>query len=134
MSDEKNVKSEEAYKTIGEASRELGLVDKKTGSLQTHTLRYWERQFKQIKPLVRAGNRRYYSKKNLLIIKLIKFLLRDKGMTINGVKKILDNQKVHSLDDNINLGIYKPNQQSRKIIKDRVKNISKIIAELKLFK
>ena len=134
MSDEKNVKSEEAYNTIGEASRELGLVDKKTGSLQTHTLRYWERQFKQIKPLVRAGNRRYYSKKNLLIIKLIKFLLRDKGMTINGVKKILDNQKVHSLDDNINLGIYKPNQQSRKIIKDRVKNISKIIAELKLFK
>ena len=134
MSDEKNVKSEEAYKTIGEASRELGLVDKKTGSLQTHTLKYWESQSKQIKPLVRAGNRRYYSKKNLLIIKLIKFLLRDKGMTINGVKKILDNQKVHSLDDNINLGIYKPNQQSRKIIKDKVKNISKIIAELKLFK
>ena len=99
-----------------------------------HTLRYWESQFKQIKPLVRAGNRRYYSKKNLLIIKLIKFLLRDKGMTINGVKKILDNQKVHSLDDNINLGIYKPNQQSRKIIKDKVKNISKIITELKLFK
>ena len=134
MSDEKNVKSEEAYKTIGEASRELGLVDKKTGSLQTHTLRYWESQFKQIKPLVRAGNRRYYSKKNLLILKLIKSLLRDKGMTINGVKKILDNQKVHSLDDNINLGIYKPNQQSRKIIKDKVENISKIIAELKLIK
>ena len=127
-------KSNSIYKTIGEIAKELGLIDKKTGKTQTHTLRYWESQFKQIKPLVRAGNRRYYSKKNLLIIKLIKFLLRDKGMTINGVKKILDNQKVHSIDDNINLGIYKPNQQSRKIIKDKVKNISKIIAELKLFK
>ena len=129
-----NDKVEDAYKTIGEVTKELGLINKKNGHLQTHTLRYWETQFKQIKPLIRVGNRRYYSKKNLLIIKLIKFLLRDKGMTINGVKKILDNQKVHSLDDNINLGIYKPNQQSKKIIKDKVKNISKIIAELKLFK
>ena len=129
-----DIKDKDAYKTIGETAKELNLIDKKTGKIQTYIIRYWESQFKQIKPLVRAGNRRYYSKKNLLIIKLIKFLLRDKGMTINGVKKILDNQKVHSLDDNINLGIYKPNQQSRKIIKDKVKNISKIIAELKLFK
>ena len=131
MNDEKNVKSEEAYKTIGEAARELGLVDKKTGILQTHTLRYWESQFKQIKPLVRAGNRRYYSKKNLLIIKLIKFLLRDKGMTINGVKKILNNIKTHSIDDDINLGIYNPNLKNTKFIKDKIKKISKIINDLK---
>ena len=129
-----DIKDKDAYKTIGETAKELNLIDKKTGKIQTYIIRYWESQFKQIKPLVRAGNRRYYSKKNLLILKLIKSLLRDKGMTINGVKKILDNQKVHSLDDNINLGIYKPNQQSRKIIKDKVKNISKIIAELKLIK
>ena len=57
-----NFKTPEAYKTIGEVTRELGLIDKKTGNLQTHTLRYWETQFKQIKPIIGAGNRRYYSK------------------------------------------------------------------------
>ena len=76
-------KSEDAYKTIGEVTKELGLIDNKTGHLQTHTLRYWETQFKQIKPLIRAGKRRYYSKRNFKIIKLIKFLLKEKGLTIN---------------------------------------------------
>ena len=61
-------KSESAYKTIGEAAKDLELIDKNTGNLQTHTLRYWETQFKQIKPSVRAGNRRYYSPKDLQII------------------------------------------------------------------
>ena len=129
-----NLKSEDAYKTIGEVTKELGLIDKKTGNLQTHTLRYWESQFKQIKPLIRAGKRRYYSKKNFQIIKLIKFLLREKGLTINGVKKILSNPEIHSLDDNMNLGVYKPDLQNTKIIKDKIKKISKIISELKEFK
>ena len=124
-------KSDSAYKTIGEVTKELGIVDKKTGHLQTHTLRYWETQFKQIKPLIRAGNRRYYSKKNFQIIKLIKFLLKEKGLTINGVKKILNNPEIHSLDDNMNLGVYKPDLENTKIIKDRIKKISKIIRELK---
>ena len=56
-------KSKEAYKTIGEVTKELGLIDKKTGRMQTHTIRYWETQFKQIKPVIRAGKRRYYSSK-----------------------------------------------------------------------
>ena len=124
-------KSDDAYKTIGEVTKELGLIDKKTGHLQTHTLRYWENQFKQIKPLIRAGKRRYYSKKNFEIIKLIKFLLKEKGLTINGVKKILNNPKIHSLDDNMNLGVYKPDLQNTKIIKEKIKKISKIIKELK---
>ena len=128
------LKSEDTYKTIGEVTKELGLIDKKTGHLQTHTLRYWETQFKQIKPLIRAGKRRYYSKINFQIIKLIKFLLKEQGLTINGVKKILNNQEIHSLDDNMNLGIYKPNLQNAKIIKEKIKNISKIISELKKFK
>ena len=81
------LKSDVAYKTIGEVTKMLGLIDKKTGNLQTHTLRYWETQFKQIRPLIRAGKRRYYSKQNFQIIKLIKFLLKEKGLTINGVKK-----------------------------------------------
>jgi len=134
MIGEKNAKSDEAYKTIGEVSRELDLIDKKTGNLQTHTLRYWESQFKQIKPTIRAGNRRYYSKKNLLIIKIIKFLLKDKGMTINGAKKILNSPEIHSLDDNMNLGIYKSDLKNTKIVKDKIKKISKIISELKKFK
>ena len=125
------LKSADAYKTIGEVTKELGLIDKKTGHLQTHTLRYWENQFKQIRPLIRAGKRRYYSKQNFQIIKLIKFLLKEKGFTINGVKKILNNPKIHSLDDNMNLGIYKPDLQNTKIIKNKVKKISKIIKELK---
>ena len=127
-------KSEDAYKTIGEVTKELGLIDKKTGQLQTHTLRYWETQFKQINPLIRAGKRRYYSKKNFQILKLIKFLLKEKGLTINGVKKILSNPKINLLDENINLGVYKPNLEGAKIIKDKIKRISKIIKELKEFK
>ena len=124
-------KSDNAYKTIGEITKELGLIDKKTGHLQTHTLRYWETQFKQIKPIIRAGKRRYYSKKNFKIIKLIKFLLKEKGLTINGVKKILKNSDIHTLDDNMNLGVYRSGLQNTKNIKDKIKKISKIVKELK---
>ena len=62
------IKIDDAYKTIGEVARELNLVDEKTGHLQTHTIRYWETQFKQIKPIVRAGKRRYYSLKVFSVI------------------------------------------------------------------
>jgi len=126
-----SLKSNDAYKTICEVTKELGLIDSKSGHLQTHTLRYWETQFKQIKPLIRAGKRRYYSKKDFQIIKLIKFLLKEKGLTISGVKKLLNNSKIHSLDDNMNLGVYKPDLQNTKIIKEKIKKISKIIKELK---
>ena len=130
----RSYKSDDAYKTIGETAKELGLVDKDTGNLQTHTLRYWESQFKQIKPLIKAGKRRYYSKKDFKIIKLVQFLLKDKGLTIKGVKKILDENKGEYLDDNINLGVYKRDFEINKNIKKRIKKISKIIKELKEFK
>ena len=129
-----NLKSDDAYKTIGEVAKELGLIDKKTGHLQTHTLRYWETQFKQIKPTIKAGKRRYYSTKVFKIIKYIKFLLREKGLTINGAKKILNIAKIDSLDDDRNIGINKENLGRTKVIKNKVKNISKIIKELKKFK
>ena len=127
-------KSDDAYKTIGEVTKELDLVDKKTGNLQTHTLRYWETQFKQIKPTIRAGNRRYYSSKNFRVIKLIKFLLKEKGFTINGVKKILNKTESQVLDGDINIGVYKRNLETTKEIKNKIKKISKIIKELKDFK
>ena len=129
-----NNKSETAYKTIGEVTKELGLINQKTGRSQTHTIRYWETQFKQIKPIIRAGKRRYYSAKVFKIIKYIKFLLKEEGLTINGAKKILNMTKTDSLDDLMNIGINKPDLNRTKVIKNKVKNISKIIKELKKFK
>ena len=127
-------KSETAYKTIGEVTKELGLINQKTGRIQTHTIRYWETQFKQIKPIIRAGKRRYYSTKVFKIIKYIKFLLREKGLTINGAKKILNIAKTHSLDDDMNIGINKTDLDRTKVIKNKINNISRIIKELKKFK
>jgi len=128
-----NLKIKSAYKTIGEVAKELGLVDKNNGTLQTHTIRYWETQFKQLKPSIRAGKRRYYSENNLKMIKYIKFLLKDKGLTINGVKKLLHNSETEYLDDDVNIGINTSNNNTN-IIKDKVKKISNIINELKKLK
>jgi len=124
-------KNDEAYKTIGEVAQELGLMDVKKGKPQTHTIRYWEKQFKEIKPIIKAGNRRYYSKKDLKIIHKIKFLLKEKGLTINGVKKLLKERKSVLLDDDNNLGVYKPGLKKTNVIENKIKNISKIIKELK---
>ena len=129
-----NLKEESAYKTIGEIAKELNLVDKNTGRLQTHTIRYWETQFKQIKPIIKAGGRRYYTNKNIKIINLIKFLLKEKGLTIKGVQKILKDKGSDSIDDIMNFSVYKPVDNSTKIIKEKVKNISKIIKEIKKIK
>ena len=127
-------KSNEAYKTIGEVTKELNLVNKENGNLQTHTLRYWESQFKQIKPRILAGKRRYYSNKDIKILHYIKFLLKDRGLTINGVKKILDSKKSLSIDDNANLGVYKSDLKKTKSVKERIKKIAKIIADIKDYK
>ena len=143
-----NLKSSDAYKTIGEVAKELGLIDKSNGHLQTHTLRYWEKQFKQIRPIIRAGKRRYYSKENFQIIKLIKFLLKERGLTISGVKKILNNTKAQYLDDStnfgvydsqpidekVNFGVYNPDLRTTKSIKDKINKIHKIVKDLKKIK
>ena len=126
-----NIKSETAYKTIGEIAEKLNLVNEKTGRLMTHTIRYWESQFKQIKPTIRAGKRRYYSKKDFEVIKYIKFLLKEKGFTINGVKSLLNENKPHLLDDVNKLGIYNQSSEKRKIIKEKVKKISKLVKYIK---
>jgi len=127
-------KKDTAYKTIGEVAKELDLVNKKTGLLQTHTIRYWETQFKQIKPIIGAGKRRYYSKKNLDLISSIKFLLKQQGLTINGVKKLLKDKDLDELDQNINLGVYKSTFKDKEKLKKRLKKITKIISELKSIK
>ena len=83
-------KLKNAYKTIGEVAKVLDLYNKKTGSFSTYTIRFWEKEFKQIKPKVFNGNRRYYDEETIIILKKIKFLLKVKGMTLNGVKKLLN--------------------------------------------
>jgi len=129
-----NKKEEKKYKTISEVAKELDLIDQNSGKLQTHTIRYWETQFKQIKPTIMAGRRRYYSSKNIKVLNYIKSLLKVEGFTINGVKKILESEKLESIDDSLNKGVYKPVNKSTKVIKDKIKNISRIIKELKKIK
>ena len=126
-------KKPEAYKTIGEATEIVGLIDKKKGTLSTHTIRFWEQEFTQIKPKILAGKRRYYNNKDIRIIKLIKYLLKEKGMTIKGAKAILNNPKSLELDGTIK---YSVNNQSlnKEKIKGKIKKISNIIIELKKLK
>jgi len=126
--------SSDTYKTIGEVAKELDLKDKKSGKIQTHTIRYWETQFKQIRPTIKAGGRRYYSQKDLAKIKYIKFLLKERGLKISGVKKILNDSKIHPIDDKLNYGVYKPSNKKTKAIRDKIKNIAKIVKEIKKIK
>ena len=118
-------KRNEAYKTISEVAELLNLINPNTGKVSTHTLRFWEKEFKQIKPKIFAGNRRYYDKNTIEILKKIKFLLKDKGLTIKGVKKHLLNDE-SDLDEIINTTI-----NTKNILKSKVSRISKIVKELK---
>ena len=126
-------KKPEAYKTIGEVAKIVGLINKKSGTVSTHTIRFWETQFKQIKPKILSGKRRYYSNKQIQTISLIKFLLKEKGMTINGAKALLNNQKSITLDDTMNYDVSSQTFDREKI-KSKINKITKIINELKEIK
>jgi len=122
-------KTSEALKTIGEVARELNLVHIETGKVKTHILRFWEKQFPQIKPKIRAKGRRYYTPENINLLKKIFFLLRDKGMTIKGVKKILQNKIFDiQVDDFARKDI---NFNSNITKKEKLIKIKKILSELK---
>ena len=121
-------KSDSAYKTIGEVTKILKLKTNKKGILPTHTIRFWETQFKQIKPKILNANRRYYDKNSINLLKKVKFLLKDQGMTINGVKKVLNGDVSLELDEMANNSIKADNLRS-KLVK-----ISKIIKNLKNLK
>ena len=120
------LKLDKAYKSIGEVPKILDLVNKKRGTLNTHTIRFWEKQFKQIKPKILTGNRRYYNPESIKILKKIKYLLKDQGMTINGVKKVLNNNVSLKLDVLSNNSISSDN-----ILKNKLKNISKLVKQIK---
>ena len=122
------IKTINAYKTISEVVKILGLKSRKGQSLPTHTIRYWEKEFKQIKPKILNGNRRYYDTKNIEILKKIHFLLKNQGMTISGAKKILNNKYSLKLDETSNDSIKAIN------LRNKLLNISNIIKNLKKIK
>ncbi len=112
---------------ISELSKELDLINKKTGKPANHILRFWEKEFTDIRPIKMKGNRRYYNKKQILKIKYIKYLLKDQGLTIKGVKKILKNKK--NIDETYKNHIDK--DYLKESIKIKSKNILKKIKYLK---
>ena len=121
-------KSDSAYKTIGEVAKILQLRSKKKGVLPTHTIRFWETQFKQIKPKILNANRRYYDERTINLLKKVKFLLKDKGMTINGVKKVLKGEESLELDEMANNSIKADN------LRNKLNKISNIIKKIKKLK
>ena len=112
---------------ISEVSKILNLINPDTEKPQNYILRYWEKEFKQIKPTI-IKNRRYYSEKQVNNIKLIKFLLKDKGMTVNGVKNLLKSN-INSLDDYNSYSLKA--DYLKKNIKNKTKNILEKINKLK---
>ena len=122
-------KSNKAYKSIGEVAKILDLVNKKKGTLNTHTIRFWEKEFKQIKPNILNGNRRYYNNDTIEVLKKVKYLLKDQGMTINGVKKILNSDKSLKLDVLPNNSI-----NANYNIKNKLSKISKLLKQIKNLK
>ena len=121
-------KTHDAYKTIGEVVKILKLKSTKGNSLPTHTIRYWEKEFKQIKPKILNGKRRYYDSKNIELLKKVHFLLKEQGMTIKGDKKILNNNEPLKLDEIQNQTINASN------LKNKLVKISNIIKSLKKVK
>ena len=117
-----------AYKSIGEVAKILNLVNEKNGSLNTHTLRFWEKEFKNINPKIFADRRRYYDKSSIELLKKIKFLLKNEGMTIKGVKKALSSSTSFNLDDLSNKSI---NINNKLVLKKKINKISKLVKEIK---
>ena len=120
-------KLDDAYKSIGEVAKDLNLINTRTGKLNTHTIRFWEKEFKQIKPKIFAGKRRYYDQKTIKIIKKIRYLLKEKGLTINGVKKFLINERSFNLDETSNRTINTPKNK----LKTKLEKISNLVKEIK---
>ena len=121
-------KNDATYKTIGEVAKILNLINKRNGSPNTHTLRFWEKEFKNVSPKIFAGRRRYYDKSTIEILKKIKFLLKNQGMTIKGAKKALSSSTSFNLDDLSNKPI---NNNKKLVLKKKIDKISKLAKEIK---
>ena len=119
-----SIKLSSAYKTIGEVVEILNNEEPKQAKINAHTIRFWEKEFNQIKPKFFNNNRRHYDNSSIKVLKLIKFLLKSEGMTIQGVKKHL-NQNKSNLDDSLFSSI------RTKYFRNRLSNLKNIIKELK---
>ena len=120
-------KLDSAYKTIGEVAKILNLKSNNKGVLPTHIIRFWETQFKQIKPKILNSNRRYYDLKTINLLKKVKFLLKDQGMTIKGVKKILNNDDSLKLDEIADKSIRTENLKNKLLkISNKIKDLKKL--------
>ena len=124
-------KFENAYKTIGEVVKIVGLKSKRGDTSPTHTIRYWEKEFKNIKPRILSGRRRYYDIVEIEKLKKIKFLLKTRGLTIKGAKYFLDNDNSLDLDERLNQSI---NISKKEILKKKINKISKLIKNIKIRK
>ena len=112
---------------ISEVSIILDLVDKSNNKPLNHILRYWEKEFYQIKPR-KINKKRYYSPDQIEILKKIKFLLKKRGMTISGAKKILNNN-TNKLDGDDILSLRKDYYKDN--LKTKTKNLLNKIKEIK---
>ena len=116
-------------KNISDVSKILNLIDPITKKPQNHIIRYWEKEFKEIKPK-KINNRRYYTNSQIEIIKMIKFLLKNNGMTVSGAKKIL-NSNINKLDENRLISLKK--DYLKNSLKFKSKKILSKISELKQY-
>ena len=115
------------YYSISELSKILNTENLNESKISNSTLRYWETEFKQIKPKF-INKRRYYSFKQVEQIKLIRHLLKDKGMKINGVKKFL-NLSNYELDEKDNFSL--KDNLYREILKNKTKKLLEKIKKIK---
>ena len=115
------------YLKISEVAKKLGLVNSNKREM-THVLRFWEKNFKEINPLKLDGNTRYYNHELLEKLKLIKHLLKDKGMTIKGVKLVLK-KGIYSLDD-----YHSFNVKDEYLKKELIEKTKKILNRIKIIK
>jgi len=109
-------KSADAFRTISEVGEWL--------DTETHVLRFWESKFSQIKPVKRAGGRRYYRPKDMLIIGGIKKLLHEDGLTIKGTQRIIKDKGLNYVSN-----LSKPLETGEIIIEDNSQTIAKAISE-----
>jgi DNA-binding transcriptional MerR regulator len=109
-------KSADAFRTISEVADWL--------DTETHVLRFWESKFSQIKPVKRAGGRRYYRPKDMLIIGGIKKLLHEDGVTIKGTQRIIKDKGLNYVSN-----LSKPLETGEITIEDKSQTISKAISE-----
>jgi len=115
---------------ITSLSKSLRLINKKTGKPSTHTLRFWETKFTSIKPIRLSGRKRLYNENQVKKIKLIKFLIKDQGISISGVKKII-NKKINSLDGNLHSSIKA--EYYKNLFKKKTDNLLEKIKKLKSY-